>query len=96
MQHIRNQLRFNLWYIFLGTFCICAAEAKPIMDPDNAAFNVFVIMFECVRSLSHCAHKLAARTILQHQLSRLSMHITQPQHNSMSKALYYYGVIERY
>jgi Trk-type K+ transport system membrane component len=25
MTHIRNQLTFDLWYIFLGTFCICIA-----------------------------------------------------------------------
>lgn len=32
MTHIRNQLTFDLWYIFLGTFIICVAEAKKIMD----------------------------------------------------------------
>ncbi|KAK3710052.1 hypothetical protein LTR37_010483 [Vermiconidia calcicola] len=26
MKHMRNQLSFDLWYIFLGTFCICIAE----------------------------------------------------------------------
>nr|XP_036582586.1 low-affinity potassium transport protein [Colletotrichum truncatum]KAF6791290.1 low-affinity potassium transport protein [Colletotrichum truncatum] len=30
--HVRNQLSFDLWYIFLGTFCICVAESKRIMD----------------------------------------------------------------
>ena len=32
LSHVRNQLSFDLWYIFLGTFCICAAEADKIMD----------------------------------------------------------------
>lgn len=32
MTHIQNQLSFDLWYIFLGTFCICVAEAGRIMD----------------------------------------------------------------
>ncbi|KDN60728.1 putative low-affinity potassium transport protein [Colletotrichum sublineola] len=32
MAHIRNQLSFDLWYIFLGTFCICIAESQRIMD----------------------------------------------------------------
>jgi Trk-type K+ transport system membrane component len=32
MAHIRNQLSFDLWYIFFGTFCICIAESKRIMD----------------------------------------------------------------
>lgn len=33
--HMRNQLSFDLWYIFLGVFCICAAESKKIMDKEN-------------------------------------------------------------
>jgi Trk-type K+ transport system membrane component len=32
MQHVKNQLGFDLWYIFLGTFCICIAEATRISD----------------------------------------------------------------
>lgn len=32
MTHLRNQLSFDLWYIFLGIFCICVAEADKIMD----------------------------------------------------------------
>lgn len=32
MTHIRNQLSFDLWYIFLGTFCICIAESDRIVD----------------------------------------------------------------
>lgn len=32
MTHIRNQLSFDLWYIFLGTFCICIAESARIVD----------------------------------------------------------------
>jgi Trk-type K+ transport system membrane component len=35
LTHIRNQFSFDLWYIFLGTFCICAAEADRIMDPEE-------------------------------------------------------------
>jgi Trk-type K+ transport system membrane component len=30
--HVRNQLSFDLWYIFLGTFCICIAESARIAD----------------------------------------------------------------
>jgi Trk-type K+ transport system membrane component len=33
LTHIRNQLTFDLWYIFLGIFCICMAESDRIMDP---------------------------------------------------------------
>lgn len=34
-QHVRNQLAFDLWYIFLGCFCICVAEAGKISDTSN-------------------------------------------------------------
>jgi Trk-type K+ transport system membrane component len=32
LMHMRNQLSFDLWYIFLGIFCICIAESDKIMD----------------------------------------------------------------
>jgi Trk-type K+ transport system membrane component len=32
MTHIRNQLSFDLWYVFLGTFFICIAESARIAD----------------------------------------------------------------
>lgn len=35
VSHVRNQLSFDLWYIFLGTFLICIAEADRIADNDQ-------------------------------------------------------------
>ncbi|KAL4916719.1 cation transport protein-domain-containing protein [Aspergillus aurantiobrunneus] len=32
LTHVRNQLTFDLWYIFLGIFCICIAESDRITD----------------------------------------------------------------
>lgn len=32
MTHVQNQLSFDLWYVFLGTFCICVAESARIRD----------------------------------------------------------------
>lgn len=32
MTHIRNQLTFDLWYIFIGVFCITIAESGKIAD----------------------------------------------------------------
>ncbi|KAK2809591.1 hypothetical protein FQN50_003645 [Emmonsiellopsis sp. PD_5] len=46
--HIKNQLTFDLWYIFLGIFCLCVSESKKIMDPEQPAFSVFAILFEVV------------------------------------------------
>ena len=46
MAHVRNQLSFDLWYIFLGCFCICCSEADKIMDRNDPAFTVFDVFFE--------------------------------------------------
>jgi Trk-type K+ transport system membrane component len=35
IHHMRNQLSFDLWYVFLGVFCICASESKRIMDTND-------------------------------------------------------------
>lgn len=35
MAHVRNQLTFDLWYIFLGTFLVSVIEADRIMDLDE-------------------------------------------------------------
>lgn len=64
MQHVRNQLSFDLWYVFLGTFCICAAEAEKIMDRENEAFTVFAIMFECVSAYGNVGLSLGTSSTL--------------------------------
>ncbi|KEF60746.1 uncharacterized protein A1O9_02307 [Exophiala aquamarina CBS 119918] len=35
LMHMQNQLSFDLWYIFLGVFCVCCAEADKIVDLSN-------------------------------------------------------------
>ncbi|KAL6357043.1 hypothetical protein LRP88_10660 [Fusarium phalaenopsidis] len=44
--HMKNQLGFDLWYIFLGTFCIIIAESDRVANVDEPAFSVFSILFE--------------------------------------------------
>lgn len=39
--HIRNQLSFDLWYIFLGVFCICIDQAGKIMDTSQTVSCLF-------------------------------------------------------
>lgn len=46
ISHMRNQLSFDLWYIFLGIFLICIAESDKIMDTSQPEFSVFPIFFE--------------------------------------------------
>ncbi|RPB00540.1 hypothetical protein L873DRAFT_1835026 [Choiromyces venosus 120613-1] len=46
--HIRRQLEFDLWYVFLGLFLICIAEGKRIADTNDYAFTAFGVFFEVV------------------------------------------------
>lgn len=45
--HLRNQLSFDLWFIFLGLFIICIAEGNKI-DALNIRFTVFTVLFEII------------------------------------------------
>lgn len=46
--HLRKQLSFDLWYIFLGLFIITIAEGSHIENKNNYAFTTFAILFEVV------------------------------------------------
>jgi Trk-type K+ transport system membrane component len=48
LTHVRNQLTFDLWYIFLGIFCICIAESDRIRDSNDP-----VRFFAAFRSLEY-------------------------------------------
>jgi Trk-type K+ transport system membrane component len=39
--HLRRQLSFDLWYIFLGLFIICIAEGGRIQNLDDAVSHPF-------------------------------------------------------
>ncbi|OBA16116.1 potassium transport protein TRK1/TRK2 [Metschnikowia bicuspidata var. bicuspidata NRRL YB-4993] len=45
--HLRNQLSFDLWFIFLGLFVICIAESSKI-EAGDLRFTIFLILFEIV------------------------------------------------
>lgn len=52
INHMRNQLSFDLWYIFFGVFCICCAESKRIMDrEDYVSMNLFHLISSADRHL---------------------------------------------
>ena len=46
--HLRRQLSFDLWYIFLGLFVIAIAEGKHIQNTNEFAFTMFSVLFEIV------------------------------------------------
>lgn len=45
--HLRNQLSFDLWFIFLGLFIICCAEGGKIKS-NEAGFGIFSLLFEII------------------------------------------------
>ena len=46
--HLRRQLSFDLWYIFLGLFIIAIAEGKRIQNTNEYAFTMYSVLFEIV------------------------------------------------
>lgn len=44
--HLRRQLSFDLWFLFLGLFIICICEGDKIKDIQRPNFNVFTILFD--------------------------------------------------
>ncbi|KPM37178.1 Low-affinity potassium transport protein [Neonectria ditissima] len=63
MTHLRNQLSFDLWYIFVGIFAICIAESSRIMDSNDPAFTVFPILFEVVSAYGNVGLSLGYPTV---------------------------------
>jgi potassium uptake Trk family protein len=49
INHMRNQLSFDLWYIFLGVFCICIAESERIMSKEDWVSTTFVLLMKISR-----------------------------------------------
>ena len=46
--HLRRQLSFDLWYVFLGLFLVCIIEGDRIQDVNEPSFNIFACLFEIV------------------------------------------------
>ena len=47
-QHLRRQLSFDLWYIFLGFFVIAIVEGDRIANNNDTSFTMFSVLFEIV------------------------------------------------
>ena len=46
--HLRRQLSFDLWYIFLGFFIIAVADGDRLQNTNDYAFTMFSVLFEIV------------------------------------------------
>ncbi|KAF7715362.1 Uncharacterized protein PECH_001427 [Penicillium ucsense] len=63
MKHIQNQLSFDLWYIFLGVFCISIAESGRIADNSIPAYSIFSILFEVTSAYANVGLSLGYPTV---------------------------------
>jgi hypothetical protein len=46
--HLRRQLSFDLWYVFLGLFLVCIIEGDRLQDVNQSSFTIFACLFEIV------------------------------------------------
>jgi Trk-type K+ transport system membrane component len=46
--HLRRQLSFDLWYVFLGLFIIAIAEGGRLQSASDYSFQLFTVLFEVV------------------------------------------------
>ena len=46
--HLRRQLSFDLWYVFLGFFLIAIIEGARLENTNEYAFSLFSVLFEIV------------------------------------------------
>ncbi|KAH6880063.1 cation transport protein-domain-containing protein [Thelonectria olida] len=70
--HMRNQLSFDMWYIFIGIFAICIAESSRIMDGNDPAFTVWPILFEVVSAYGNVGLSLGYPTVATSLSSQFS------------------------
>lgn len=61
--HLRKQLSFDLWYVFLGLFIICIVEGNRLQNTNEYAFTIFSVLFEIVSAYGTVGLSLGYPTI---------------------------------
>jgi len=61
--HLRRQLSFDLWFIFLGLFIVAIAEGPRLQDSNDIAFSLFSCLFEIVSAYGTVGLSLGYPTI---------------------------------
>ena len=61
--HVRKQLSFDLWYIFLGMFVIAIVEGSRLQNRNDYAFTLFSVLFEIVSAYGTVGLSLGYPTI---------------------------------
>ncbi|EMC93911.1 hypothetical protein BAUCODRAFT_36363 [Baudoinia panamericana UAMH 10762] len=62
-QHLRRQLSFDLWYVFLGFFIICIVEGGRLENTNDYGFTMFSVLFEIVSAYGTVGLSLGYPTI---------------------------------
>ncbi|MCJ1392928.1 low affinity potassium transporter [Xylographa bjoerkii] len=61
--HLRRQLSFDLWFVFLGLFIVAIAEGSRLQDPTDTAFSLWACLFEIVSAYGTVGLSLGYPTI---------------------------------
>jgi hypothetical protein len=61
--HLRRQLSFDLWYIFLGMFVIAIVEGGRLQNTNQYSFTLFSVLFEIVSAYGTVGLSLGYPTI---------------------------------
>ncbi|MCJ1403412.1 low affinity potassium transporter [Xylographa trunciseda] len=61
--HLRRQLSFDLWFVFLGLFIVAIAEGSRLEDPTDIAFSLWACLFEIVSAYGTVGLSLGYPTI---------------------------------
>jgi Cation transport protein len=61
--HLRKQLSFDLWYIFLGLFLIAIIEGDRVENTNEYAFTLFSVLFEIMSAYGTVGLSLGYPTI---------------------------------
>ena len=61
--HLRKQLSFDLWYVFLGLFIIAIVEGNRLQNTNEYAFTIFSVLFEIISAYGTVGLSLGYPTI---------------------------------
>ena len=61
--HIRNQLGFDLWYVFLVLFVVALTEGTQLRDTEKQSVTMFACLFEIVSAYGTVGVSLGASDI---------------------------------
>lgn len=61
--HLRRQLSFDLWYVFMGLFLIAIVEGSRLENTNEYAFTLFSVLFEIVSAYGTVGLSLGYPTV---------------------------------